>query len=402
MAESSIMVSWMDYTVTGTVTKAYDEELATDVYTAELYTTVGETNYKLIITMYYVPVEATPVVVENATIDDQTETSGFMFMTGEWTDAEGVVYPVSAEVPGFDATVAEAVYSNVTVTVGGWGDEDPWLGFVQGDATITVVENVVTLTGVMSSWDGLTLDVTISGSLPAIAPETITWELNGGELPAVEVPTNAELWEAFKPYYNTFYGLNRADQPIDKVSTFASAKMQEIMTSETSDYKWLGDYILEVAAGQGVTLPTDMATANEGAWRWAVHAFFNAAAGQYGASGTDFTVAGQPEVWGPAYQAAHELVLPTTPQDTDYTLPTPVKEGYIFLGWYDNAEGSGEAYTVIPAGWSGTMYAIWKLGISTGVDNTIVVEQPVKILRDGQVFILMGDKIFNIMGQQVK
>ena len=166
MEESSIMVSWMDYPVTGTVTKVYDEELATDVYTAELYTTVDETNYKLIITMYYVPAEAIPVVVENAVIDDQTETSGFMYMTGEWTDAEGVVYPVSVEVPGFDATVAEAVYKNVTVTVGGWGEDENWLGFVQGDATVTVVENVVTLTGVMSSWDGLTLDVTITGTLP--------------------------------------------------------------------------------------------------------------------------------------------------------------------------------------------------------------------------------------------
>ena len=166
MEESSIMVSWMDYPVTGTVTKVYDEELATDVYTAELYTTVDETNYKLIITMYYVPAEAISVVVENAVVDDQTETSGFMYMTGEWTDAEGVVYPVSVEVPGFDATVAEAVYKNVTVTVGGWGEEDPWLGFVQGDATVTVAENVVTLTGVMSSWDGLTLEVTISGTLP--------------------------------------------------------------------------------------------------------------------------------------------------------------------------------------------------------------------------------------------
>ena len=166
MAESSIMVSWMDYNVTGTVTKAYNEELATDVYTAELYTTVGETNYKLIITMYSAPVEATVVVVENAEIDDQTEETGFMYMTGVWTDAEGVVYPVKAEVPGFDITVAEAVYKNVTVTVGGMGDEDPWLGFVQGDVTITVVENIVTLTGVMSSWDGLTLDVTITGTLP--------------------------------------------------------------------------------------------------------------------------------------------------------------------------------------------------------------------------------------------
>ena len=124
------------------------------------------------------------------------------------------------------------------------------------------------------------------------------------EEPVVTVPTNAELWEAFKPYYNTYYGLARADQPIDKVSTFAAAKMQEIMTDAASEYKWLGDYVLGVAAGQGVNLPTDMAAANEGAWRWAVHAFFNATTGANGAAGTDFTEAGKPENWGPYYLAA--------------------------------------------------------------------------------------------------
>ena len=169
MAESSIMVSWMDYNVTGTVTKAYNEELATDVYTAELYTTVGESNYKLVITMYSVPVVPTVVIVKDATIDDQTEATGFMFMNGTW-ESEGVVYPVKAEVPGFDATVAEAVYNNVTVTVGGMGDTDPWLGFVQGEATITIADNVVTLTGLMSSWDGLNLDLTIVAVLPVEEP----------------------------------------------------------------------------------------------------------------------------------------------------------------------------------------------------------------------------------------
>ena len=403
MEESSIMVGWSDYAVTGTVTKAYNEELATDVYTAELYTTVGETNYKLIITMYYVPVEATVVVVENATIDDQTETSGFLYMNGEWTDAEGIVYPVSAEVPGFDATVSEAVYSNVTVTVGGWGDNDPWLGFVQGDATVTVADNVVTLVGTaMSSWDGLVLDVTITGNLPVVEPTTITWELNGGELPAVEVPTNAELWEAFKPYYNTYYGLARADQPIDKVSTFASAKMQEIMTDEASEYKWLGDYVQSVATAAGVPLSTDMASANESGWRWAVHAFFNAAAGQYGATGIDFTEAGKQEVWGAAYEAEYGVVLPTEPVAEDYVLPTPTKEGYTFVGWYDNAEGTGEAMTVIPAGWAGTLYAIWKQDTTTALDNIAVEGKVVKAIINGQLIIIKNGVQYNAQGVILK
>ena len=236
-----------------------------------------------------------------------------------------------------------------------------------------------------------------------VEPTTITWELNGGEFPAVAVPTNAELWEAFKPYYNTYYGLTRADQPIDKVTTFASALMQKIMTDPESDYKWLGDYVLGVAAGQGLSLPTDMAAANEGAWRWAVHAFFNATTGANGAAGTDFTEAGKPENWGPAYQAANgAVVLPTEPVETDYTLPTPVKTGFEFVGWYDNAEGTGEAMTVLPAGWAGTIYAIWKESATTSVENNIIVEQAVKVIRNGQVLIVIGDKTFNIMGQQVK
>ena len=129
---------------------------------------------------------------------------------------------------------------------------------------------------------------------------------------AQTVPTNADLWEAFKPYYNTYYALKRADQPIDKVTTFASAYMQKIMTDEASEYKWLGDYVLSVATAAGVTLSTDMAAANESGWRWAVHAFFNAAPGQYGATGIDFTVAGKPENWGPYYLAAHATNITVT------------------------------------------------------------------------------------------
>ena len=154
-------------------------------------------------------------------------------------------------------------------------------------------------------------DASVTNGQARITAITVTYEA-AEEEPVVTVPTNAELWEAFKPYYNTYYGLARADQPIDKVSTFANAKMQEIMTDAASEYKWLGDYVLGVAAGQGVNLPTDMAAANEGAWRWAVHAFFNATTGANGAAGTDFTEAGKPENWGPYYLAAQTPVEPTT------------------------------------------------------------------------------------------
>ena len=125
----------------------------------------------------------------------------------------------------------------------------------------------------------------------------------GGGTTDGTVPTNAELWEAFKPYYNTYYGLSRSDQTIENVATFANAYMQDIMTNATSEYKWLGDYVKGVASAQGYSLTT------ESAWRWHVHAFFNCndgtVQGNQKIATADFSSAGQPSAWGSAYLAAN-------------------------------------------------------------------------------------------------
>jgi uncharacterized repeat protein (TIGR02543 family) len=48
-----------------------------------------------------------------------------------------------------------------------------------------------------------------------------------------------------------------------------------------------------------------------------------------------------------------------------------VKDGDTFLGWYDNNDCQGDALTVLPVGYDGTVYAIWKsMGTATGVENT--------------------------------
>jgi hypothetical protein len=88
-----------------------------------------------------------------------------------------------------------------------------------------------------------------SGTEPDVTPADpdIIWELNGGKVLGGEVPTNEQLWEEFKPYYNSYYGLNRATQTIENVATFANAYMEDIMTNTKSEYKWLGDYIISVA-----------------------------------------------------------------------------------------------------------------------------------------------------------
>ena len=190
-----------------------------------------------------------------------------------------------------------------------------------------------------------------------IQTSVVNWQLNGGYVPAT-VPSNLELWELFKPYYNTYYNLERADMTIDKVSTFAANYMQDIMTNTASEYKWLGDYITTVATAQSYALTT------ESAWRWHVHAFFNCSDGALAVKTADFTTAGQPSAWGNAYQKAHTATLPTS-VTADYVLPTPLREGYTFLGWYDNADFTGSPRTYIPAYWSGTLYAKWQQNSSS-------------------------------------
>ena len=130
------------------------------------------------LTMSAAPLEAIKVVVENATVEvEKVLLFGDMYdyalkMTGVWTN-EGVDYPVLVEVPVYypEATEPSTIFS--TVTVGGMGDTDPWLGFGEGDLTITTVDGLVTATGVVSNpGAGLAIDITISGKLAGEDPGT--------------------------------------------------------------------------------------------------------------------------------------------------------------------------------------------------------------------------------------
>ena len=111
------------------------------------------------------------------------------------------------------------------------------------------------------------------------------------------VPTNAELWEMFKPYYNTYYSDARADQTIENVATYMT-KGEAIFTDASSEYKWLGDYLVQVATDQGYTINS------EALWRWHADSFFNCRQHTSWPKTADFTTAGQPSAWGSAYLAA--------------------------------------------------------------------------------------------------
>lgn len=129
------------------------------------------TIYQFHLTMSAAPMEATVVVVENAVVEVEKyllfgDTYDYSLkMTGEWVNEDdGLTYPVLVEVPVYYPEATEPSEIMSTVTVGGWGDNDPWLGF--GELTITTVGNTVTATGVVENpMAGVAIDITISGEL---------------------------------------------------------------------------------------------------------------------------------------------------------------------------------------------------------------------------------------------
>jgi hypothetical protein len=212
---------------------------------------------------------------------------------------------------------------------------------------------------------------------------TVTWVLNGGIIPGGEVPTNNELWTSFMDGFNAYYTgysnetgtfKTRTARPITEVLEFTWTNIGALglafMTDANSPWKWLGDYILSIANAQGIAITTDSE------WRQQFYAFFNCTNVSKKADGSvvgptvDFTQAGQPAAWGDAYRIAMGMSseLPSV-IEAPYTIPTPIRTGYIFRGWYDNPEGTGTALIVLPTGYYGTVYALWKSGTNTAVEN---------------------------------
>ena len=367
---------------------------------------LDEAYYYMTINMSAAPAEPVDLVVTDATIYEE---NGILLLTAPW---EGKT--IKAELP---ATEHQG-WMMIEIHEG----EDFSIAMSQ-NATIATVDNVLTITGVFTdNFTGDVYNVTISGKLPVVEPEVITYELNGGVLPAPAVPTNAELWgtdtadvNGLMHYFNHYYNLKRSAQDIsaavstNPVATFLTGMPDDagIFVDEESKYKWLGDYIVKVTNDQiaegKLSVLTDVNTNIK--WRYGVQAFFMClpATDSNYKGWADFTEAGKPENWGPAYQAANALVLPTEPVAEDYVLPTPTKEGYKFVGWYDNAAGAGDAYTVIPAGWSGTLYAIWEVeGPGTALENIAVEGKAVKAIINGQLIIIKNGVQYNAQGQVVK
>ena len=270
-------------------------------------------------------------------------------------------------------------------------------GVVYGQSCELNIEGLMDMTIAVCSYDRFGVEHGVAllngGKFPESDPNAteITWVLNGGVLKTIAAPTNEELWENWKPDYVSFYENLYGDQFIGSedramndvlgftwINSMGKGLAAEFMT-QSADWKWLKDYMLAEAEAQDKTIESD------NNWRYNLYSFFNCDNAAYRIDGycagstVDFTEAGKPDVWGPYYPNAGETDMQLPNQVTEtYVLPTPTHpDGYEFLGWYTTATITGEAVVAIPAGWKGTLYAQWKMGL-TSVE-VIDINQSMKV-----------------------
>lgn len=221
----------------------------------------------------------------------------------------------------------------------------------------------------------------------------ITWQLNGGMIENIPAPapTQEQLWAEFKvdasiTMLDSLSTIKKEDRPMNTICLSLLADNVTVVYA-LSKWSWLKSYIQDVQHAQvgeiivgidGTTrtiaeLNDDINATNTTStqWRYSTAAFFvQMQYDQYPAT-ADFSTAGQPSVWGKVYQQTHTTnVLPKLVYTT-YVLPTPTHpQGYTFLGWSTNAEGT-QFITEIDETFEGTLYAIWKQqgGVGTSIDN---------------------------------
>lgn len=230
-----------------------------------------------------------------------------------------------------------------------------------------------------------TVDQNTTGTLYAKwVLDGIVYELNGGEWNKYGWEDKGDMYDAFISEWKAYEGsdvTNRVTVPYEDQlgigksnggipTTIGTTALRDNLPAMFmhNDYSakwgWLAKYMDIVAATQYKKMnaangPKVQPTTNGAALTFSLGNFF----GEDKNHTTDYIDAvdftGE-EAHLAAFQSTWGQTFPNPEHPTEeVTLHTPFKEGYKFLGWYDNEACTGTPVTTVNASTTGTLYAKW-------------------------------------------
>ena len=153
----------------------YSEYFGTDTYAGVVTIDSYGMLFDINVVMYYFAIDYTMIDIYGASAVEVDMDYGWgeiyttLKIESTYTDGSET-YPVSIEM---DKPTEASGTTLATVTIGGWGDDDPWLGFVDGaELNYEVDGDWITLSGKASNeWADVYWDLYITAKLPVILGE---------------------------------------------------------------------------------------------------------------------------------------------------------------------------------------------------------------------------------------
>ena len=206
----------------------------------------------------------------------------------------------------------------------------------------------------------VTENITLTANFAPL-PE-IAYELNGGVWNEYGWTSKGDMFAAFMTesgatgFETLDYYMAQSD-PLSSPNICAKLNNPENAFANTEKWGWLKDYIKTIQNAQTGAGATELDETGAGqAWRYAVGAFFAETQRTSWPKSADFTEAGKEVNFQPTW--GQSLPNPTQPTTT-VVLGNPIRENYLFGGWYAESDFSGAAVTTVDETTDGTLYAKW-------------------------------------------
>lgn len=199
-------------------------------------------------------------------------------------------------------------------------------------------------------------------SLVTFAQGTIMYNLNGGVTNDYGWKNKADMFAAFMTdngatEFETLDYYKAQTDPLGSPNICAKLTTCAAMVNDDAKWGWLKIYIQAVTAAQAADSPSALdETCATAAWRYAAGAFFIDGQRASWPKSADFSVAGSLEAFQSTWK--HGFCGPDSYAEGEtVVLPTPYLEGESFLGWYKEADFSGEKVTEISGTGDVVLYA---------------------------------------------